>query len=198
MYEESKIYVEAAIVELLSCMTIIKKYMKSRRGRDCIESMRSRVKTKESAFAKLKLRGLPQTAEAALENLYDIAGVRIICSYIDDVYSVADMIRARRDIEVIEEKDYIKKPKPNGYRSYHMIVRVPIYVADETHMVNAEIQLRTIAMDCWASLEHEMKYKKNIENQEFIAGELKSCADDIASTDIKMQAIRDMIKGEFD
>ena len=138
LFNESLIFIEAAIVELRSGLEIVKKCLEREKGRSCIETVKSRVKTGESISAKLKSRGLPVTAASALEHLYDIAGVRVICSYIDDVYSVAEMMRKRRDIEIIEEKDYIKNPKPNGYRSYHMILRVPIYVSDETYVVNAE------------------------------------------------------------
>ncbi len=196
LFNDSLIFIEAAIVELRSGLEIVKKCLEREKGRSCIETVKSRIKSGESISAKLEKRGLPVNAASALENLYDIAGVRVICSYIDDVYSVAEMMRKRRDIEIIEEKDYIKNPKPNGYRSYHMILKVPIYVSDETYVVNAELQIRTIAMDCWASLEHAMKYKKDIKSPELIADELKRCADDIASVDINMQAIRDMISEE--
>ena len=122
-----------------------------------------------------------------------LLGMRIICNYIDDVYEVAEMLKSYKDLKVIKEKDYIKNPKPNGYRSYHIVFEHSLDLAGEITPVYVEIQIRTIAMDFWSNLEHQMKYKKNVKNQEFIMQELKRCADEIATTDINMQTIRDMI-----
>ena len=119
--------------------------------------------------------------------------MRIICNYIDDVYEVANMLKNFRDLKVIKEKDYIKNPKPNGYRSYHIIFELSLEIEGEIKKVFVEIQIRTIAMEFWSSLEHEMKYKKNIKNQELIVEELKRCADEIATIDLKMQTIKKMI-----
>jgi putative GTP pyrophosphokinase len=143
--------------------------------------------------AKLKKRGLPETKESIFGNIYDAAGIRVICTYIDDVYTVAEMLRKQDDITVLEVKDYIENPKPNGYRSYHMIVRLPLHVGDKKEEVFAEIQIRTMAMDFWASLEHKLKYKHDIPNQDIITNELKRCAAEIASTEINFQSIRDLI-----
>ena len=142
---------------------------------------------------KLHRKNLDVTLENALTKIYDAAGIRIICAYIDDVYEVAQMLKKYKDLKLIKEKDYIKNPKPNGYRSYHLVFEVPLDIAGEIHPVNVEIQIRTIAMDFWSSLEHQMKYKKNIKNQDLIVEELKRCADDIATNDINMQTIRNMI-----
>ena len=125
-----------------------------------------------------------------------LLGMRIICNYIDDVYEVAEMLKNYKDLKVVMEKDYIKNPKPNGYRSYHIIFELSLDLAGEITPVYVEIQIRTIAMDFWSSLEHEMKYKKNIKNQEFIAEELRRCADEIATTDLNMQTIKRMINSE--
>ena len=122
--------------------------------------------------------------------------MRIICNYIDDVYKVAEMLKGYKDLKVIREKDYIKNPKPNGYRSYHIIFELSLDLAGAITPVFVEIQIRTIAMDFWSSLEHEMKYKKDIKNPELIAEELKRCADEIATTDLNMQTIRKMINSE--
>ncbi len=119
--------------------------------------------------------------------------MRIICNYIDDVYEVANMLKNFRDLKVIKEKDYIKNPKPNGYRSYHIIFELSLEIEGEIKKVFVEIQIRTIAMEFWSSLEHEMKYKKNIKNQELIVEELKRCADEIATIDLNMQTIKKMI-----
>ena len=145
---------------------------------------------------KLKRKKLPINLETALTKIYDAAGIRIICAYIDDVYTVVKMLKKFKDLKILKEKDYIKNPKSNGYRSYHIVFQVPLDIAGEVHPVNIEIQIRTIAMDFWASLEHEMKYKKNIKNQKMIVEELKRCANEIATTDINMQAIRNMINGK--
>ena len=122
-----------------------------------------------------------------------LLGMRIICNYIDDVYEVANMLKNFRDLKVIKEKDYIKNPKPNGYRSYHIIFELSLEIEGEIKKVFVEIQIRTIAMEFWSSLEHEMKYKKNIKNQELIVEELKRCADEIATIDLNMQTIKKMI-----
>ncbi len=119
--------------------------------------------------------------------------MRIICNYIDDVYEVANMLKNFRDLKVIREKDYIKNPKPNGYRSYHIIFELSLEIEGEIKPVFVEIQIRTIAMEFWASLEHEMKYKKNIKDQQLIVEELKRCADEIATIDLNMQTIKKMI-----
>lgn len=138
--------------------------------------------------------GKPVTINSIIENLNDVAGIRVICSFIDDIYRVADMLAKQDDITVIEIKDYIRKPKLNGYRSYHMIVEVPVFFSDSKVFTRVEIQLRTVAMDFWASLEHRMKYKKSEADRPDIAAELKSCAEVIAATDARMQGIRKRIE----
>ena len=150
----------------------------------------------ESMKEKLKRKELDITLENALTKVYDAAGIRIICAYIDDVYAVVNMLKKYNDLKVIKEKDYIKNPKPNGYRSYHIVFELALDLAGKITPVYVEIQIRTIAMDFWSNLEHQMKYKKNVKNQEFIMQELKRCADEIATTDINMQTIRDMINQE--
>ena len=129
-----------------------------------------------------------------MEHLKDVAGIRVICSFIDDIYKVADMLASQDDVKVLEVKDYIKYPKPNGYRSYHMIVEIPVFFSDRTLMLCVEVQIRTIAMDFWASLEHEMKYKKDVEGADVIVKRLAEIAERINQTDMEMQDIRDEIK----
>ena len=124
----------------------------------------------------------------------DVAGIRVICSFIDDIYEVANMLISQDDITLVSVKDYIKNPKPNGYRSYHMIVEVPVFFANRRQNMKVEVQLRTIAMDFWASLEHKMKYKKDIEGSDEIVAELKRCADNIAELDKRMQDINEGIE----
>ena len=142
---------------------------------------------------QLRRKKLEVTLENALTKIYDAAGVRIICAYIDDVYIVAEMLKKYKDLKVVKEKDYIKHPKSNGYRSYHIVFELPLDLAGEIKPIFVEIQIRTIAMDFWSNLEHEMRYKKNIKNQQLIGEELRRCADEIATTDINMQTIRKLI-----
>ncbi len=195
-YKESIVLIEGAITEMLAKLDVIKKYKLARNERVPIEYITTRVKTEESMKEKLKRKGLEVNLENALTKIYDAAGVRIVCSYIDDVYQIAEMLKSYKDLKLIKEKDYIKNPKPNGYRSYHMVFEMSLDLAGEIRPVFVEIQIRTIAMDFWSSLEHQMKYKKDIQNQELIAEELKRCADQIATTDLNMQTIRKMINNE--
>ena len=146
---------------------------------------------------KLRRRGLEVSLESMIKNLDDVAGVRIICSFLDDIYEVAEMLVRQDDVNVIAVKDYIKKPKANGYRSYHMIIEVPVFFSDSKKAMRVEVQIRTIAMDFWASLEHQLKYKKAvIDDDGVISQELKECADVIASTDEKMLRIRKRIEAQ--
>jgi Uncharacterized protein conserved in bacteria len=193
-YKESYVLLEGAIIEVLSRLDIIRKYKTTVREKDPIEHCKARIKSAESMKEKLNRRNLPITVESAINEIHDAAGIRVICTFLDDVYWIVNMLKNQQDIQVAEEKDYIHNPKANGYRSYHMILRVPIHLEHGVQMIFCELQIRTIAMDCWASLEHRMKYKKNIPNQEMIIGELKRCADEIASTDLNFQTIWDMIK----
>ena len=195
-YEDSIVLLEGAISDITSKLDIIRKYKISKNDRDPIEYITTRVKSENSMKEKLKRKNLDVTLENALTKIYDAAGIRIICAYIDDVYAVADMLKKYKDLKVVKEKDYIKNPKPNGYRSYHIVFELSLDLAGEIDKVYVEIQIRTIAMDFWSSLEHQMKYKKNIKNPEFIASELKRCADEIATTDLNMQTIRKMINTE--
>lgn len=197
-YKESKVLLDGAVIVLSSRLEMMRSYWTAKGMRDPISYVTSRVKSEKSMMEKLRRKGLPVTLEAALTEVNDAVGIRVVCSYINDVYMIADVIRQQADIEIINEKDYIKNPKPNGYRSYHINIVLDLDIMGEVHKVNAEIQIRTIAMDCWASLEHQLKYKQNIKNQEMIINELKRCADEMATTDLNMQTIRDMIQGKED
>jgi putative GTP pyrophosphokinase len=157
------------------------------KDRNPIHMIKARVKTPRSIIRKLSRRGFALSVESARENLTDIAGVRVICSYIDDVYLIADLLTSQDDIKVIRKSDYIKEPKPNGYRSLHFIVTVPVFLSESTELVKVEIQIRTIAMDLWASLEHELSYKLASEKKESVTKELKDCADIISNIDLRMQ-----------
>lgn len=195
-YKDSIVLLEGAIEDITAKLNIIRKYQKTKDKRETIEYITTRIKSEESMKEKLKRKELDITLENALTKVYDAAGIRIICAYIDDVYAVVNMLKKYNDLKVIKEKDYIKNPKPNGYRSYHIVFELALDLAGKITPVYVEIQIRTIAMDFWSNLEHQMKYKKNVKNQEFIMQELKRCADEIATTDINMQTIRDMINQE--
>lgn len=197
-YQDSIVLLEGVITEITAKLDIIRKYKIIHNDRDPIEYITTRIKSEESMKEKLKRKKLAINLENALTKIYDAAGIRIICPYIDDVYAIVKMLKQYKELKIIKEKDYIKNPKPNGYRSYHIILNAPLNIAGEIHHVNAEIQIRTIAMDFWSTLEHEMKYKKGIKNQAMIEKELKRCADDIATNDINMQTIRNMINGKED
>lgn len=168
----------------------LRKSMADQTEFDPIEHILARVKSEESMREKLRRKGLPETPEAALTQVYDALGVRIVCPFLSDVYAIRDHIAQSPDFCVVEERDYILHAKPNGYRSYHMILR-----SHEGYY--AEVQLRTISMDTWAALEHHLQYKKpHVGNQKLIVHELKRCADELASTDVSMQTIRDMLLAE--
>lgn len=195
-YKESIVLIEGAIAEMLAKIDIIKKYKLAHNERVPIEYITTRIKTEESMKEKLKRKGLNVTLDNALTKIYDAAGVRIVCSYIDDVYQVVEMLKKSKDLEIVKERDYIKDPKPNGYRSYHIVFKLVLDIAGDEYPIFVEVQVRTIAMDFWSSLEHQMRYKKNIKNPDLIAEELKRCADQIATTDLNMQTIRKMINNE--
>lgn len=154
---------------------------------DPVEHLSYRIKSDSSMREKCRRKGLPETKESALSVLSDAIGIRIVCAFRSDVYLIRDLIVQNVDFTIVEEKDYIKNAKPNGYRSYHMIIK------NEGFFI--ELQLRTISMDTWAALEHQIKYKKKVgKSLSLITSELKRCADELASTDISMQTIRDMIR----
>lgn len=139
-----------------------------------------------------KKKNIPITMEGIEEGIRDIAGVRVICSFPEDIYMLADCLLKQDDVVLVERKDYIKNPKPSGYRSLHLIIEIPIFLQNEKKMMKVEVQFRTIAMDFWASVEHKVRYKKNIPDSEAeqLAAELSSCADQIAAMDNKMEEIR--------
>lgn len=154
-----------------------------------IDSIKSRIKSPRSIIKKLKRRGFPISLQSIMDNLNDIGGIRVICPFIQDIYTVADMLMRQSDLTLIEKKNYIANPKPNGYRSLHLILEVPIFLSETTKPVRIELQLRTIAMDFWASLEHQLRYKSDVQVPPHISDDLKECADVIAATDEEMQRI---------
>ena len=159
-----------------------------------IEHVKSRLKTPESIVKKLKRMGAEVNVVNMTEKISDIAGIRIICSFTSDIYQIADMISRQRDVTVLYIKDYIKNPKPNGYKSYHMVVTIPVYLTDGPVETKVEIQIRTVAMDFWASLEHKIYYKYEGNTPEYIKKELKECADLVTFLDSKMLAINEEVR----
>ena len=192
-YKDSIVLLQGAITDINAKLDIIRKYKIAKDDRDPIEYVISRIKSESSMKDKLARKGYDITLKNALTKIYDAAGIRIICAYIEDVYIVAKMLKSYSNLKLIKEKEYIKNPKSNGYRSYHLVFKLSLDLAGKIKSVYIEIQIRTIAMDFWSNLEHQMKYKKNIKNPELISQELKRCADEIATTDLNMQTIRNMI-----
>lgn len=167
----------------------VREQIKESTDMDPVEHLISRIKSEESMREKCRRKGLPETTDSALRLIHDAVGIRVVCAFVSDVYAIRDYLVNLPDCQLVEEKDYIRNPKENGYRSYHLILLV-------SGLVYAEIQLRTISQDTWASLEHHMHYKKKrTEEESLITSELKRCADELASTDLSMQTLRDMIRG---
>lgn len=184
---------KCALMEVETKLNVLNAEFALRHSRNPFEAIKSRIKSPTSIVEKLERRGHAVTVESIQENLFDIAGIRVICSFPDDIYTTAALLAKQDDVRVLEEKDYIKKPKPNGYRSLHLILEVPIFLSEEKKYMKVEVQFRTIAMDFWASLEHKLKYKKDLDDQAAISKELKECAEGIAALDLRMQEIRDRI-----
>lgn len=187
-----------AMMEIETKFKVLNDYFSLQHERNPIESITTRLKTPESIKEKLERRNLPMTLKSIEDNLTDIAGVRVICSFIDDIYLLADCLLAQDDITLVARKDYIKNPKENGYRSLHLIIEVPIFLLNEKKKVKVEVQLRTIAMEFWAKLEHRLRYKKHL-NEDLLnhtAKELLECATISAKLDEKMQDVRNIIEKE--
>ncbi|MBQ1994603.1 MAG: GTP pyrophosphokinase family protein [Clostridia bacterium] len=183
-------YYRCAIMEIETKFNVLNEEFSLQYDRNPINGMKSRLKSLASIKGKMEKKGLPFTVEDIEENINDIAGIRVICSFPNDVYMLADALLKQDDITLVKKKDYIENPKPNGYRSLHLIVSVPIFLAKEKRPMKVEIQLRTIAMDFWASLEHQLRYKKDFEFTENMAKELLYCADLSAELDSKMESLR--------
>ena len=185
-----------ALMEVETKLNVLNAEFTMKNNRNPFESIKSRIKTPKSILEKLQRKGFEISVKGIEENLADVAGIRVICSFPDDIYATAKMLTDQDDIRVIQVKDYIINPKLNGYRSLHLILEVPIFLSNEKKNMKVEVQFRTIAMDFWASLEHKLKYKKNIENAEEISKELQRCAEASSQLDLRMQALRDRIEAE--
>ena len=193
-FEELMMMYRCAIREVQTKLEILNDEFKTKRQRNPIDSIRSRIKSPLSIYEKLKRRNHPISIQSIADNLNDVAGIRVVCPFISDIYDVARMLISQDDVEVMEVKDYIKNPKPNGYRSLHYVVIIPIFLSSGKEYMKVEVQIRTIAMNFWASLEHQMHYKQ-FDNDDMpeIVKQLTECAENIYHTDVRMQEIREDI-----
>lgn len=193
-FQEAMMMYTCAIREAKTKLEVLNDELSVRNKRNPIEMIKSRVKKPTSIVEKLQRRGFDISLKSMMDNLDDVAGIRVICSFVDDIYQVAEMLVRQDDVRVLAVKDYIKHPKENGYRSYHMIIEIPVFFSNEKKHMRVEVQIRTIAMDFWASLDHQLKYKKELDRAAQISEELKRCAEVIARTDEDMLGIRKLIE----
>lgn len=185
---------QAAMREVQTKLEILDDEFQMRHRRNPIHHIETRMKSIQSMMEKLRRRDEEVSITSAVHNLTDIAGIRVICSYIQDIYTVAALLTSQDDIKVVKVHDYIKQPKSNGYRSLHLVLEVPVFLADGRVQVPVEVQIRTIAMDFWASLEHSLRYKADGEVTTDISLELQQTAEDIAALDVRMQHIHDRVE----
>lgn len=194
-YYELMMKYGCAIREIQTKLEVLNDEFSVRYRRNPISFIKTRTKSPESILKKLLSKNCEISLDSIQKNLSDVAGIRVVCPFIDDIYEVARMLTNQDDVTTIKTKDYIQNPKPNGYRSLHLIVEVPVFLSDRKQAMKVEVQIRTIAMDFWASLDHQLRYKKNLNNADEISAELKECADTISATDQKMQNIKYQIYG---
>lgn len=186
-------YYKCALMEIETKFRVLNEEFSLQHDRNPIESIKTRLKSVDSIVEKMHRKEISFSTENIEKNLFDIAGIRVVCSFREDIYFLASCLLGQDDVFLIEKKDYIANPKPNGYRSLHLIVETPIFLEHNKKMMKVEVQLRTIAMDFWASLEHKLKYKKNLEIEE-LTQDLKECAEESAILDLKMDRIRKRIE----
>ena len=192
-YVAMKCRYQSALREVRTKLEILDDEFQMRHSRNPIHHMESRIKSPQSIAQKLRRKGLSVSCEAAMDNLNDIAGIRVVCAYLNDTYTIAGLLTGQDDIELVQTRDYIASPKPNGYRSLHLIVRVPVFLSEGKLLLPVEVQIRTIAMDFWASLEHQLRYKEAAHVPEELNHQLLSAADRIAELDGDMQHIHDQM-----
>ena len=188
-YRELMSYYRCAMMEVSTKFNVLDEELSLQYDRNPIEAIKTRLKSPESIMDKLSRRGLPFSAESIEQNLNDIAGVRVICAYISDIYMLRDALLRQDDIVLVQEKDYINNPKTNGYSSLHLIVETPIFLHDQKKQMRVEVQFRTMAMDWWASVEHKLRYKKPAAPEE-VNSELKECAEISADLDKRLEKLR--------
>lgn len=197
-FRELMMHYECAMLEVKTKLDILNAELTAKGSHNPFESIKTRIKKPMSIIDKMKRDGVPVTLENVENHLNDVAGIRVICSFPDDIYRLADYLMNQDDVRVIKCKDFIKNPKENGYRSLHLIIEVPIFLTTQKKYMRVEVQFRTIAMDFWASLEHKLKYKKNVPNSEAISEELFYCAELINQLDGRMQQIREKIDNSME
>lgn len=195
-YKRLMTYYRCAMMEIETKFKVLDEQFSLQQERNHIESIKTRLKSPESILEKLQRKNYPITIESIEENLNDVAGIRVICPFIQDIYVLYQCLTQQDDVRLIEVKDYIKNPKPNGYRSLHLIVEIPIFLQSEKRLMRVEVQLRTIAMDFWASLEHRLRYKKRLNDElaSMLSEELKQCAESSAGLDLRMGLVKDTIE----
>ena len=193
--KELMTYYHCAMLEMETKLNVLNEQFALQNERNPIESIKTRLKSMSSIQEKLRRHGFEQGVDSIEKNLSDVAGIRVICSFVDDIYMIAKCLSEQDDITVVCSKDYIKNPKPNGYRSLHLIVEIPIFLLNEKRIMKVEVQLRTIAMELWANIEHKLRYKNNLssEKEKMIEDGLKECAKLSSDLDEKMYYIRNMI-----
>ncbi len=189
-------YYRCALMEIETKFKVLNEEFSLEHDRNPISSIKTRIKSFDSITEKVERKGLPFEVDSVEKYINDVAGIRVICTFPEDVYLLADALLKQDDIMLIRKKDYIAEPKENGYRSLHLIVAVPIYLAHEKRLMKVEIQLRTLAMDFWASLEHQLRYKKDFEFTQEMADELKLCAEQSAALDLRMEALRKQVNSQ--
>ena len=192
--EELLMKYQCAIREVRTKLEVLNDEFQIRRHHNPIQFIKQRIKKPESIANKLRKLGYDVTVENVEQQIHDVAGVRVVCSYIDDIYAVADMLTCQDDVRLVRKKDYIKKPKESGYRSLHLTLETPIYLSDSKYFVLVEVQIRTIAMDFWASLDHQLRYKSEKDIPDALRDDLKHCADVISQTDVTMQEIHGQVE----
>lgn len=194
-YKRLMTYYECAMMEVETKFRVLDAEFGLQHDRNPIESIKTRLKSTDSLAKKLSRKGFPMSIDSIEQNIFDVAGVRVVCTFPEDIFTLADALLAQDDVTLVERRDYVSQPKPSGYRSLHLIVEIPIFLEREKRPVKVEVQLRTISMNFWASLEHQLRYKKNLPETEAaaVAAELMELAETAADLDARMQALRNYL-----
>ena len=195
-YQELMAYYRCALMEVETKFNVLNEELSLVYDRNPIETIKSRIKSPESIIDKVMRKGIPLTVDSIEKNISDIAGIRVICAFPNDIYMLSEALLRQDDVRLITRKDYIQQPKDNGYRSLHLIIETPIFLHNQTRLMKVEVQLRTISMDWWASLEHKIRYKKNLSDDARVARELQECAKMGAELDRRMEKIHESTMGE--
>ena len=195
-YQELMAYYRCALMEVETKFNVLNEELSLVYDRNPIETIKSRIKSPESIVDKVMRKGIPLTVDSIEKNISDIAGIRVICAFPNDIYMLSEALLRQDDVRLITRKDYIRQPKDNGYRSLHLIIETPIFLHNQTRLMKVEVQLRTISMDWWASLEHKIRYKKNLSDDARVARELQECAEMGAELDRRMEKIHESTMGE--